>query len=311
VAPWAASWWARSPEHTDLWLAAGLAHANWGKNPGPHHVFPLYYRDAASQTFLTPLFGWNKEERGFVYPVTPLAGVYTGQESGSWAFPIYSYARDKQSGDLSERFLLLGGYNETRGHSHSWFIPLFTFRDDGPLESTPKQGSETYGKKFWGFPFCWYQNRCHVSSSKPSATNTPTTTLIGTNAVIVREYSYKNGAFPLWSYNRKSIPAEKKSVVKASTGVILYDYKHEETPWFGGKPGATNDYTRARVLWRLYHYERRNDDVSIDLFPTVTYDSKTDGSRKFSFLWRFCRYERAATGSKKLDLLFVPVLRSK
>jgi hypothetical protein len=63
------------------------------------------------------------------------------------------------------------------------------------------------------------------------------------------------------------------------------------------------------VLWRLWHYERRNGNVSVDVFPSISYDRKTDGFRRISCLWRFYRYERAADGRKKLDVLFVPLMR--
>ena len=69
--------------------------------------------------------------------------------------------------------------------------------------------------------------------------------------------------------------------------------------------GAGRDYTRKRLLWRLWHYEKLNGDVSVDAFPAVTYDSRKDGFRKVSFLWRVFRYERGAE-SRKLDILFLP-----
>jgi hypothetical protein len=47
----------------------------------------------------------------------------------------------------------------------------------------------------------------------------------------------------------------------------------------------------------------------VDVFPAITYDRKTDGFKQTSFLWRLYRYERAADGSKKLDLLFIPLRR--
>ena len=62
-------------------------------------------------------------------------------------------------------------------------------------------------------------------------------------------------------------------------------------------------------MWRLWHYERLNGNVSVDVFPSFTYDRKTDGLKKVSFLWRGFRYERAPDGSRKIDILFVPVKR--
>ena len=59
--------------------------------------------------------------------------------------------------------------------------------------------------------------------------------------------------------------------------------------------------------WRVWHYERLNGDVSVDMIPAITYDRKQDGFKKISFLWRFFRYERSTAGAKKLDLCFIPV----
>jgi hypothetical protein len=88
---------------------------------------------------------------------------------------------------------------------------------------------------------------------------------------------------------------------------LLYDHKHEKNPATKDEP--TTDYVRRRILWRLWHYERLNGDVSIDIFPAITYDTKTNGFHKVSFLWRLFRYEKGPKG-KKLDLLFIPLIRS-
>ena len=67
-------------------------------------------------------------------------------------------------------------------------------------------------------------------------------------------------------------------------------------------------YVRSRVRWRMWHYERAGDEVSVDVFPAVTYDRRGNEFKKVSFLWRLFRYERDKD-QRKLDLLFLPVLR--
>ncbi|MCL1887423.1 MAG: hypothetical protein FWF96_00950 [Kiritimatiellaeota bacterium] len=91
---------------------------------------------------------------------------------------------------------------------------------------------------------------------------------------------------------------EKNSIL-----FFLYDYKREFSE------SEKHDYTRRRILWRLMHYESLNGDTSLDIFPAITWDAKADGSRKFSFLWRFFRYEKPAGENTKFDLLFIPILR--
>jgi hypothetical protein len=53
------------------------------------------------------------------------------------------------------------------------------------------------------------------------------------------------------------------------------------------------------------HYERVNDESSLDIFPGITYDRLEEGTT-FSFLWRVFRYEREADGDRKLHILFIP-----
>ena len=118
--------------------------------------------------------------------------------------------------------------------------------------------------------------------------------------------------FPLWSHERTrgvmfDLPSGEKSLDAEletfSALLFLYDYRHESVP------EENHDYARRRVLWRLYHYERLNGDESTDVFPAITYDRRKDGYRKFSFLWRFFRYERDPEKGTKLDVLFIPFRR--
>ena len=64
-----------------------------------------------------------------------------------------------------------------------------------------------------------------------------------------------------------------------------------------------------RILWRLWHREEENGNVSLDVFPGFTYDSRKDGYTKTSFLWRLFRYENDPKNGKKVDLLFIPIWR--
>jgi hypothetical protein len=310
--PWTLSWWNTRTNGTDLWMLGALARASWGEKPGWHYVFPLYYRDAADKTFLTPLFGWRGGDDGFFYPLTPIAGVYhSPKREGSWFIPLYWHWRDQRTGDTDNRWLLMLGGNRTEGrHKSSWFIPLYYSRNDGPLDSVPEKGvrQATYGSTFWCLPFNWSKNQCRVTV-ETAPTNAVSGTDLSTNVVVKREYIRKQGIFPLWTYSARTTPAQNKTLVKSTVPVLFYAYRHEVEP-LKDQPGGTNDYTRASVLWRAWHYERLNGDVSVDCFPAITYDRKTDGFKKTSFLWRCYRYERAADGSKKLDLLFIPLMRS-
>jgi hypothetical protein len=124
----------------------------------------------------------------------------------------------------------------------------------------------------------------------------------------IKRYTKKHNLFPLWSYSRRYEDQAETLDVDGSLLLFLYDYHHKIKS--SGPEQGQDDYTRARVLWRLWHYEKSNDDVSVDVFPAITYDRKKDGYRKMSFLWRFFRYESGSKG-RKLDLLFIPLLRTE
>src|SRR6185369_2421633 len=156
-APWLLSWETRRSQRNELWLAAGLGHASWGEKAGAHYALPFYYRDAAEHTLLTPIVGWNQSP-GYFYPFTPLAGVWKNECEGSWVFPLYSHAREKNREQVRDHFLLLGGYSKTKSTRHAWFYPVFSFQDDSPLDSVPAGNARygDYGTKLWCLPGCWY-----------------------------------------------------------------------------------------------------------------------------------------------------------
>jgi hypothetical protein len=322
VAPWLLSWKTHTPERSDLWLAGGFARASWGEKPGADYVLPFFYHD--DERLLTPLFGWD-EEADFNYYVTPLAGSRTGERRGSWVFPLYNYSRVTATGDVDARYLLLGKHTKTKQYSRSWFIPLFYYQNRFLPESvseSPKR-YRTYGRNFWCLPICWYRDQIHLRPERRpvanasdlgltedfAGANPPAPTASRTNAPLVRDEIRTHGVFPLWSHESRTTPVEGRSNQDRSLLLWLYDYKHDLGPLPGSRSSVTNDYTRARVLWRLWHYEKLNGNVSVDVFPSFTYDHKRDGFKKFSFLWRCFRYERAATGETKLDVLFVPLKR--
>ena len=298
--PPALSWLTRAPDRNDLWMVGPMAHWSWGPKAGSSHVIPLFYNNSVSGTFLSlplcawkdgntrtwicppllseyandgadrdlygvlglfhqrwggsgvsghlmplylyghryfysPVFGWDKsDEDGFVYPLTPIAGLLTGERrSGCWLFPLFCHQREKATGDIAGRFLLWGYYDSNKECGDSGF-------------------------------------------------------------------------FPFWWYSRNEI--SQKGILTAHGSVLfwLFDYLRE---FNRGDIGIAKDYTRSRVLWRLYCCEKSEGNVSVDMFPAITYDRRTDGFKKVSFLWRFFRYERGKDGTK-LDLLFVPVMRT-
>lgn len=362
------SWMTERPDRSDLWAIGPLAHASWGNKAGSSHVFPLFYRNPAEDTFVslpyahwnkgeseydlyppllsmmthegkekqldallglfserwggerhegyllpfyyhdnwstlyTLLFGWNQDDpdHGFYYPLTPLIGVRTGKHSGGWLFPLWSRDHDPEL-KRTTGTVLWGSYFRDACKTESSLIPIFGYKNRGAYDpiSATNSWDESYGKTFWSLPACWYRNTKEVTPDRDKE-GQPTGKMAVSSAK-------DNGFFPLWSYTHLK-PASGPEQTYGSFLMMLYDYK---TTQGGGLDGtsAGEEYVRKRVLWRLYHYERRNQDVSVDIFPAITYDRTKDGFLRWAFLWRAFRYERSPEG-KKLDLLYIPLMRS-
>jgi hypothetical protein len=311
IFPPALSWLDQSPERTDLWLMGGFARASWGARPGADYLLPLFYRD--DRQLFTPLFGGDRAA-GYFFFATPLAGVRYGARSGSWVFPLYSHSREARTDRVNDHFLLLGRHTRDRKQSRSMLIPFYYYENRLGPESGGEitQRSGTYGTTFFCLPACWYRDRCYFRTPKHAPSRQESTAVAGaTNTARVSDLTRSHGMFPLWDYSAQCTPAECRSNLDASILLWLYDYKHEAGPLPGNEAGGIRDYTRSRVLWRLWHYERNNGDSSLDVFPAFTYDRKVDGFKKVSFLWRFFRYEQEPGGGRQLDVLFVPLVRTK
>lgn len=86
-------------------------------------------------TVCTPVVGRRTGDRGFFYPFTPLAGVYTGGRKGAWFFPLFSCQEDAETGRRHGLFLLWGHYWRHKGRGVASLFPLFHHVSDGPVDS--------------------------------------------------------------------------------------------------------------------------------------------------------------------------------
>lgn len=365
------SWRVREPDSTDNWLLLGLARFGGGKQPGPSHVLPLFYRDPLEETLLTPLWSQWKAGSADVRAVPPLlswsrteadgargthllgglAGWDTradGSIARSRVLPLYVadddndllatplFARWKADGaryaaaplllswrrtdaDLTRRLTLLAGlYGQTtnadgvQDSSHLFplyarerdeylYTPLFGWDDpdDGDFAYwfTPLIGSyRNQWRGTWVWPL--FRHRTNVASGYSR------TSFLLWGRRVEDAHGTRTHFFPLF-YRAKFARDGGPSGAKGSVLWRLYDMKRER-----GTADRPHEYVRHRVLWRAWHYERLNGDVSVDSLPFVTYDRTADGLRKFTFMWRFFRYETHPERGTKLDLFFLPLFRS-
>lgn len=273
--------YSRSPESKELTALLGLFNNRWGDKtyPPSGYLLPLYVYDG-SKSFHSLLFGWNRDkEDGYVYPLTPLVGLRTGDTRGGWVFPLGWYLNEPGR-DSSRGGLLWSYYRRDGKNISSGMFPFFGYKNN-PAPETPIH-YERYGKSFWCLPSCWYKN---LTVSAPERTR-------------IR----KHGIFPLWRYSLEEVKDKGEHDESGSVLGIAYRHKKEI------KPAKNVDRESSSLLGFLWRYHREKDNLSVDVFPGFTYDRKGDSFKRFAWLGRMFRHERSADGVK-MDLFFIPLAR--
>lgn len=277
----------------------GLYDHEWNcKGTQSDALLPLYAW-APHRYFYTLLAGWNREgEKRFAYYLTPIIGSLRNKEEQKfWVFPLYHRAASLDGRHVKGRFLW-ALFSRDGEKSHSIFFPFYNYTDHG--KDTPSKFSDALtGTEFWCLPWCWRHDTREYSFTNWDAKKRSFETHY--------EDVDSTGAFPFFHRTRTSDDLGHR-LETSSLLLRLFDRRHEIAP-DANRPTGVNDYYRSRVLWHAWHYEKLNGDVSADLFPGLAWDRKTDGSRQFSFLWRFYRYARDGAGRRKLDILFIPIIR--
>lgn len=293
------SWYTRDRGQRQLDALLGLFSETWGEGRHEGYLFPLYFHDKLNKVY-TPLLGWNRDaDNGFFYPLTPLLGIRTGTHSGGWIQPFWSRDYDPVTQTASGN-VLWGAYTVGRERADSMLFPFYGYRNSGPedVARSAVTQSGSYGKRFWCLPACWYRNTVDVlpagdTHGRPRGNP-------------ARSAVRDHGFLPFWTFTHRSLPDATEDTY--GTFLMLYDYQTTRRPASTDKQLPV-DYVRRRLLWKFCDYERSDDNVTLDLFPGITYDRTQEGLRKWAFLWRVFRYETGPDG-RKLDLLFVPLLRS-
>lgn len=261
------------------------------------YLLPLYHYNGKNGDFTSILYGTRDEgTHTNTWWATPLVGTRSGSKTGVWLFPLFNREKDVS---FDKDFACLD----------SKTIPEdITFRDE--------VHSWTNGA---GKVDCWTNSICSRSiSSRISGS-----VLLGSDHdQSVHGYAHDDG----YDLTYHSKQGNRIFFNNESTRCVTYDKKtrqrtnettDSETMALCGlfyrehKSNAQKgtSHTRTRVLWKLWDREEKNGNVTVDAFPGFTYDSKTNGYSKTSFLWRFFRYENDPAVGKKVDLFFIPVWR--
>ncbi len=325
--PFLLSWHRWQNDASDLNALFGLYNQSWSGDNRSGYLLPLCAYDKKDGLFLTPLFGWDKPDPknpdGYLYPLTPLAGSLTGAHRGGWLFPLFHHSANITNDTFSTRALLLA-YNERS--RHAWkegasedesygVFPLFSHTLHASNTRNATSGSTRAETNQWDRQLLvsYSHSRHTTCQSLPHATASEPRDPQSQPPEEASLRSTSHGLFPFWSHKTSlrtrldgsPIDAQEESALL----LAVFDTRHETEAAKGGK--SAQDYRRRRILWRLWHYEKRNGNVSVDIFPGITYDTRADGFSKTSFLWRFYRYERHPEGGVDLDLLFLPLSRAR
>ena len=284
-------------------------------------LVPLFYWDDDG-SLLTLLGGRTVGSTTNVF-VTPLVKHMSGKETGGWIFPLWSRRADsdfRETADKLDRDRLPEDIRIWMEASTNmvWNSTNLVWqeekKDGEPVVTMSRHASWMNGRDEtdWLLLCSWNDKVWGgLGSGYVGPTNTCETTE-REMAVYGMTRKIERGNDLLFKYERKrevafsAIDRTKESdeeTTDVSLLVWLYNYSRETSRM------DADTYTQHRVLWRLWDWERKNGDVSLDVFPGFTYDSKTDGYVKTSFFWRLFRYEKDPKKGTNLDLLFIPLCR--
>jgi hypothetical protein len=293
--------------------------AGWESKDGgveSSYFFPLYGWKK-DKSLLTPLFYWNSDGSLFtplggrtidgattnVY-VTPLVKATSGEKTGGMVFPLWKH--EKNCG-FDEKADWLDGERLTDSvriwtaieTNRVWNMEKKCYDS---VTSSCRRATAVYSedKTDWLLLFPW-NDYVRGTLGYCSRTNSYyLTRRINRGASLLCKYEWAREATYSALDRSKQSDTENSD---ASFLIWLYNYKHENDLM------KADAYTQHRVLWRLWDWEEKNGDVTLDVFPGFTYDSKTNGYAKTSFLWRLFRYENDPEKGTAVDLLFIPVWR--
>ena len=250
-------------------------------------LFPLYYND--DNAFISLPFGYTEE----YFYVTPLFGVvHALHERGAWLWPLFGWTNDDRmeaaeaqmnASTLDPNLQVEGhdGYRyswytvkgvETRAHDESWLLSGLSTRDRTIIWYASDDGKVVSARDWRSFG----------------------------NFLAVKGTSEREVGF---DYETREKISDKESGELGVLCNLLWHSKYEKVA--GGR-----SYSMNSILWRFWHYENTDGNVSVDSFPFFTYDSKTNGYSKTSLLWRLFRNEYdPKTDRRSIDFLFIPVWR--
>lgn len=264
------------------------------------YLLPLYYYNGVKGNILSLPFGRvSQGSHTNTWWATPLVGTRSGSKTGGWLFPLFNREKDadfeqalarldaKTIPDDTTFSLKANGWTNSTGKVHLWTNRVASVDLNSSIRGSVLIGSDHD-----------HSVRDYVSDGEHGVYSLTESRKQG-NRMFFNLASDRTVTFDVDSRQRKDETVESETMALCG----LYCRTRKDRPMQG------KSHTRTRILWKLWDREEKDGNVTIDAFPGYTYDSKTNGYTKVSFLWRFFRYEKSSSADTKLDLLFLPIVR--
>ena len=247
-----------------------------------HWAVPFYHWDEG-RSFMSLAYGWDGggSDKTNTWWAAKLVGSRSGAVKGSWAVPFYSVRDDARFDEYAEK-----------------------------MEATQLTDVLTEPELEGGFASSRRKTFLLLSDCDESVVGRPYSSPSKSYSMT---HSRKAGTFLLWGEETDhridfdlASGERRRESEKTVTGSLLFLYYGRRT-----RDLVTQRSTAShRVLWKLWDWERVDDDVSLDVFPFFAYETKASGYSSTSFCWRLFRNEYdPKTDRRSVDFLFVPVWR--
>lgn len=269
-------------------------------------LFPLFHSDPGksftSLPYTTTGGGTSQTNRYFACGI---AGTKSGREDGGWLFPLFHHSKKH---DFDEKSSWVGA-DTLPGEidiavatvTNKVWNPETKKRDLEKISTVTNAPSLQTADK-WTFlalsdndsriegHFHDWKGRYHIEKSTKAG-----------NVLVFNRNTSRKCEYDVATRKKTSDVEQTDSTLLLG---LLWDAESKKNLATGENESS------SRVLWKLWDRKEKNGDVSLDVFPGFTYDSKKNGYTKTSFLWRLFRYENnPAKKTKALDILFIPLMR--
>ena len=286
-------------------------------------IWPLFnhtYEKEKTKTYLIPLFCLNKFKNKFSFysPIISYGESYKNENKflniAGIAFHYNKTENETRGGVLWPLYEY--SFNKNGSSSHSFLLDFVKKRKtikkrqyyDGAIDNTEtltQKVTKTFILENFkagircekvGFP---------IPQKLRGKNGCLSRTKIKENEEVWKDYAKKN--WWIQKYTKATIPLlfSYKWYEKSYSHFDIFCWLYE-SDWnaaYRNKP----EKVERKILWWIMNYNRKGENVSLDVFPFITYDKlPKEEISQFSVFWRLFRW-REEKEKRMLDILFIPL----